>query len=293
MEDVCIDEVKQPERLWEILDVMKDAWQMKDYTEAVPPHLLRAVQDNGGLLLVAYDGNEIIGFVFGIIGRENNMFYHYSHMVGVKRRYRGKGVGLKLKLAQREWAIRNGYNLVMWTYDPYQGLNAKFNFTKLGVICNRYYKNYYGVMKDGINKGMISDRFKVEWWVNSRFVIDRINRKGNLFPDVKGIFTRAELVVETLIDKDGDRMVSNVNLNSSSKFILIEIPSDINVLKEKSIRKANDWKLKLRPVFEEYFRRGYYTVDFISLEENVKRRNFYLLVKEKKERILNGEFLED
>jgi len=292
MENIRIGTIDNPEKLWDVLEVMKDAWQMPDYTEAVPPHFLRAIQDNGGLLLAAYNGDEIIGFVLGIIGRENDNFYHYSHMVGVKRKYWRKGIALQLKLSQREWALKNGYKLVMWTYDPYQGLNANFNFSKLGVICNRYYEDYYGIMKDGINKGLITDRFKVEWWIDSWFVKEKIKKKKPFFEKDK-IFSIASHVVHTFLDSENDRMIKKIEYNFSNRYILIEIPSDINSLKKKSVKKANDWKIKLRPVFKKYFEKGYIIIDFYTMKNREERRNFYLLVREKKERILNGEIFKD
>ena len=88
-------------------------------------------------------------------------------------------------------------------------------------------------------------------------------------------------------------MIKNINYDFSNKYILIEIPGDINSLKKKSITKANNWKLKLRPVFKTYFKKGYIIIDFYSIKLNNDRRNFYLLVNESKERILNGEFYKD
>lgn len=171
MSNWIIRRVKDPSEYWEIMDVMKDAWGMNDYTDAVPPHLLKAIDDNGGVLRVTEADGRIVGFVLGFPAlKSDGRLYHYSHMVGVRRAYRGRGIALELKLAQRKVVLAQGLDLIEWTYDPAQGLNAKFNFAKLGVICRKYYPNYYGEMGDSINRGMISDRFKAEWWIKSERV---------------------------------------------------------------------------------------------------------------------------
>ena len=289
MSSWIIRRVKDPSEYWEIMDVMKDAWGMDDYTEAVPAHLLKAIDDNGGVLRVAEADGRIVGFVLGFPAlKPDGSLYHYSHMVGVRRAYRGRGIALALKLAQREVVLAQGLDLIEWTYDPAQGLNAKFNFAKLGVVCRRYYPNYYGEMRDSINRGMISDRFKVEWWVKSERVKKRVN--GELLPpsleDVRGI---ADSVFKTVVVNGCIRRVEKVKLDLDSEVLLVEIPGDINEMKRYSLDLANEWKLKLRSVFQEYFSRGYVAVDFISVKVNGCRRNFYVLWKAPLEKILRGE----
>lgn len=289
MSSWIIRRVRDPSEYWEIMDVMKDAWGMDDYTEAVPAHLLKAIDDNGGVLRVAEADGRIVGFVLGFPAlKPDGSLYHYSHMVGVRRTYRGRGIALALKLAQREAVLVQGLDLIEWTYDPAQGLNAKFNFAKLGVVCRKYYPNYYGEMRDSINRGMISDRFKVEWWVKSERVKKRVN--GELLPpsleDVQGI---ADSVFETVIVNDCIRRVEKVKLELDSEVLLVEIPGNINEMKQYSLDLANEWKLKLRSAFQEYFSRGYVAVDFISVKANSCRRNFYVLWKAPLEKILCGE----
>ena len=61
----------------------------------------------------------------------------WSHMAGVLPEYRG-GLGYRLKLAQRERALAQGYDLIEWTFDPLQAMNAHFNFAKLGGVVEEY-----------------------------------------------------------------------------------------------------------------------------------------------------------
>ena len=61
----------------------------------------------------------------------------WSHMAGVLPEFRG-GLGFRLKLAQRERALAQGYDLIEWTFDPLQAMNAHFNFAKLGGVVEEY-----------------------------------------------------------------------------------------------------------------------------------------------------------
>ena len=58
--------------------------------------------------------------------------------------YRSAGVGYQLKLLQRERTLAMGLDLIEWTYDPMQAMNAHLNFAKLGVVVEEYEVNVYG-----------------------------------------------------------------------------------------------------------------------------------------------------
>src|SRR5258708_39216505 len=76
---------------------------------------------------------------------------------------RDEGLGLRLKLAQRERALQMGIDLIEWTYDPLQALNAHLNFAKLGVVVEDYEENIYGVSSSPLHSGSPTDRFVAEW----------------------------------------------------------------------------------------------------------------------------------
>ena len=89
--------------------LQQQVWAMPDNLEVVPLHLLVTVQRNGGLLLGAFDGDDLVGFVFGFPGvSSNGKLKHCSHLMGVASSHRSRGVGYKLKLAQRELVLDQG-----------------------------------------------------------------------------------------------------------------------------------------------------------------------------------------
>src|SRR5213080_5434668 len=132
----------------------------------VPRELLLTMQLNGGLVLGAFfpDGR-LVGFCFAFLGRRNGQLRLCSHQLGVVPELRGGGIGIALKEAQRADALRLGYELVSWTFDPLEARNAYINLHRLGCIARLYDRDHYGDMEDELNRGLPSDRFEVEWWL--------------------------------------------------------------------------------------------------------------------------------
>ena len=101
-----------------------------------------------------------------------NEIFGYSHMMAVAKDYQNKGVGARLKWAQRERALSEGRKLLKWTWDPMQARNAHFNLIRLGVTVDSYAENYYGIdysADSGIKErlGLPSDRLFATWNLDS------------------------------------------------------------------------------------------------------------------------------
>jgi predicted GNAT superfamily acetyltransferase len=138
----------------------KFIWGADD--EAVSVNLLVATISEGGVALGAFDSNDdLVGSVYGFATNEVGVLH--SHYLAVSPEYRSAGLGAKLKLAQAEWCLANGYTSMRWTYDPLQLVNAHLNLNKLGSLGVAYHVNHYGAL-GGINGGMPSDRLTVQWW---------------------------------------------------------------------------------------------------------------------------------
>src|SRR2546428_9421112 len=157
--------------------VQRDAWGIEQADIIIPFHVMIGAQHHGGLVLGAYDGRKMVGCLFGIAGRDKKRQFHYSHITGVLRTYQKRGVGLLLKKRQRDLVLKEGLDLVKWTFDPLQAGNAFFNIRKLGAIAREYHRDLYGRMPDSLNKSMISDRFEAEWWIRTRRVNNILHGK--------------------------------------------------------------------------------------------------------------------
>jgi predicted GNAT superfamily acetyltransferase len=267
--------------------IQRKTWRMRDL-DVLPSRFLHVLQHNGACLLGAYDGDEIVGFVFGVLGTVEGLtdrvdevaaarLQMYSVLMGVAPEYQSMGIGYRLKIAQREFALRVGVRLVTWTYDPLESRNAYLNIGKLGVVCQSYKRDYHGPMS-GLNVGLPSDRFHIEWWVTSNRVKGRLTSGRGALGFQAFISGGAKLVNEAKVSDDGVLRPANDFLHEDSRLILVEIPSALQAIKEVDLDAAQAWRLHTRNLFEHYFERQYLVTDFIRRRvEHGIDRSFYAL----------------
>jgi chorismate synthase len=128
--------------------------------ELVAVNMLVATISEGGMAIGAFDGDRLVGSVYGFATAEPHVLH--SHYLAVDPDYRRSGLGVALKYQQRDWCLANGRTAMRWTFDPLQLGNAHLNLRSLGAVGARYHANLYGPMP-GINGGLPSDRLVVEW----------------------------------------------------------------------------------------------------------------------------------
>jgi predicted GNAT superfamily acetyltransferase len=118
----------------------------------------------GGVVLLAYDEGDPIGFLFSFPALYRGENVLWSHETGLLPAYLHRGVGFKLKQTQRSLAAELGYRNIVWTFDPLVSRNAYFNIVKLGAHVDAYKVNAYGADEtDLINQGVETDRFIAVW----------------------------------------------------------------------------------------------------------------------------------
>ena len=218
----------------------------------------------------------MVGVLMGFTALSRGRPYHYSHITGVRRDYQSRGVGYALKLGQREYVLRRGLNLVKWTFDPLQARNAFFNIAKLGGVCRTYIRNMYGILGDALNRGRLTDRFEIEWWVGSRRVRKLLER-GYLGLSLSELLDQGVEVVNETVKKNGVRQPSQVRLGLRGRRLLVEIPENIVRVGDVSLVASRAWTLSFRRIFERYFGRGYVVTDVLVESGSGERRVFYLL----------------
>jgi predicted GNAT superfamily acetyltransferase len=138
-----------------------------DPADVIPRRMFLLAQRIGGQVLGAYVGNVVAGFAMALPGYRNGHSYLHSHMVGVLPEYRNLGLGRTLKLAQRNDALKRGFQLMEWTFDPLEIKNAHLNIARLGAIVRRYKRNFYGPSSSPLQGGLPTDRVYAEWWLDS------------------------------------------------------------------------------------------------------------------------------
>ncbi len=262
-------------------DLQRVVWQMPDWRDVVPANLLVTAQKNGGLVIGAFDADSrLVGLAFSFLGFDHDrpLVKQCSHMLAVLPEYQSQKIGIRLKLEQRLLALAQDISLMTWTYDPLLSLNAHLNIARLGAIARRYVKDAYGEMTDGLNAGLASDRFEVEWWLKSRRVSERLAGKTHA-PDWDSLI-RAGAAPAFEIETDGrawPRIVKERELGEDC--LLVEIPSDMTSLKAADLGLARDWRSRTRSLFQRAFAAGYVVSNF-SVSRSSGLRAAYVLTRE-------------
>jgi len=259
--------LESPEDMTAIEALQRMVWPGSE-TDVVPAHMLITAIHNGGLVAGAYSADQLIGFVFGFPGIEftpdGPRPKHCSHMMGIHPQHRDLGVGFALKRAQWQMVRHQGLDHITWTYDPLLSRNAYLNITKLGAVCNTYRRSEYGEMRDGLNAGLPSDRFQMDWWINTRRVERRLSKRPRR-PLKLDHFSKADLqpLYSFYSEAGGWPRPPEHFSPLDGKLALAEIPSDFGTLKDADFSLARDWRFFSREVFETAFSAGYIVTDFI------------------------------
>lgn len=262
--NITIREINEPTEMRPVEELQKEIWGIPDL-DVVPLTQLVAAKEAGGVLIGAFDGEAMIGFVYGFPSFERGEVAHHSHMLAVKPSYRNYDLGRRLKLAQREHIIAQGMDLMSWTFDPLQSLNAHFNFGKLGVIADRYLVNFYGEDAASFLHQTGTDRLWVSWLVSSERVKERISG---------GSYSPPSNVGPSLVQVETDDSSRRNELALTQEHAAIEIPSNIDALpREMGLR----WRDDTRWAFTEALKAGYFVDAFVRETRGDKRTGKYIL----------------
>ena len=234
-----------------VVDLEREIWG-PGYDDVVPVPILAVTAHCGGILIGAFDRDRLIGFVYSLPGIKHGRPMQWSHMLGVVDEFRSDGVGSHLKELQRERALAMGLDLIEWTYDPMQALNAHLNFMKLGVVVQEYGENVYGQSGSPLHAGNPTDRFIAEWWIRRERVrhdpigAQRVNRMAPA----------------------GEWLVcADIQLDLDARRLMVEIPMGFTEMLSRAPELALDWRMATRKIFTSYFARGYRAVEFFLNRE--------------------------
>jgi predicted GNAT superfamily acetyltransferase len=265
-----LDECRQ------VAELEKDIWGYTDAEDVVPPPVLIVSVKRGGVLLGAFDAaGAMKGFVYSIPGIKNGGLIQWSHMLGVTREARDSGLGRRLKLAQRERTIAMGIDVIEWTFDPLQALNAHLNFARLGVVAEDYEENLYGASSSPLHRGTPTDRLIVEWRLRAPHVERRIASDGVAL--MRDASIAAAPVLNPSIDRGARLAPGPADLRLDDPRLLVEIPVDVSEMLVADPALALQWRLATRTIFQHYFRRDYRVVDFFL--SRASGRGQYLLAR--------------
>lgn len=267
-----IDELRACERL------QRHAWEMDTDLDVVPVTHLVASDKAGGILLGAFLEDRLAGFCYGFLGRHEGRLLHWSHMTAVESGYRDSGIGAALKWAQRRRALEQGLDLMAWTYDPLESRNAYFNFSKLGILARRYWRDVYGETGSPLHHGIPTDRFLAEWYLRSPRVGARARGEPSRIVDELAAGPDLPFVLEA--DRSGPvPRPRQPGVELEARRLLCEIPGDIQAVKSADLEAARSWRDVTRELFTRGFEAGYRVRECIRTRE-ARPRTCYLLERD-------------
>jgi predicted GNAT superfamily acetyltransferase len=179
-------------------------------------------------------------------------------MLAVRPSVRGRGVGRRLKWAQREEALRRGLSLVTWTFDPMRAENARLNLHHLGAVSREVLADFYGDTTSTIHHGLPTHRLFVRWELGS----PRVRRRSAGEP--APIPGRAPVVPEVGW-RDGLPVPSPAALDLEAPEVHLEVPLAWDALCRADAGLAREWQETVRRACAGLFGAGYTAVDCVEV----------------------------
>jgi predicted GNAT superfamily acetyltransferase len=163
-------------------------------------------------------------------------------MLAVRPDWRGRGIGLALKWAQREEALGRGLRLVTWTFDPMRAGNARLNLSRLGATAGELLPDFYGTTSSGLHQGLPTDRLLARWELDSERV--RARAAGELPP---------------------------AEWESPEPGPVLAIPADWDAVCRRDLAHARSLQAEVSRGFARLFARGYVAVDCLAPADGLAR----------------------
>lgn len=245
MEETTIRECTTIEEFDGCVALQREAFGLPDLELSPRRHLIVS-RRAGGWTLGAFVGDCMVGFVHHLAAVHGDEVFGYSHMMAVAKDYQNKGVGVRLKWAQRERAMKERRKRIKWTWDPMMARNAHFNLNRLGATVDTYAGNFYGTdystdasLTEKV--GLPSDRLVATWNLDSA----RVNALAN------GAATPVDA-----------RLVASV-----------AIPAEWTALVKQDPTRARDEQARVREEFQKAFEQRLICAGF----ERGEKESRYLL----------------
>ena len=257
--------------------LQRAVWGLSDL-EIVSTLELTATLHAGGLLhLAENESGQAVAFAYAFPAIRGGVAHLHSDMLAVLPGYQERGIGGRLKWAQRDDALRAGVSLITWTFDPLQARNANLNLHRLGALAMEFLEDFYGVTSSSLHHRLPTDRLLVYWNLRSPRVVALAEKhEPNLRVPIPNLPRINDVKWQA-----GWPVSSEPRLDLEAPELLLEIPPDWNVLAAAAPWVAEGWQARVKRAFQAYLGRGYVGADFALTEEGGRRRPFYVLKKKK------------
>lgn len=254
---LAVREVHDMADLAEVCELIDAIWRPAPGATPISLELMRALSHAGNYVAAAYQNGQLAGTSIAFLSDPPGTSLH-SHITGALG---SRGVGLALKLHQRQWALDRGLSRITWTYDPLIRRNAHFNLTKLAAMPEEYLPSFYGDMSDAINSGDETDRVLAVWRLSDPPAVAAAS----------GIPHRVEpppAAGYALRDEDGKPVIGSTR----APFLLVQTPADAERLRQDDPGAAKAWRLAMREVLSKLLADGAHVIGFHNKASYVVER---------------------
>ena len=133
-----------------------------------------------------------------------------------------------------------------------------------------------------------SDRFQVDWWINTERVNRRLSKRPRLALDLAHFLSAGTELLNPPhlgpggLAHPGDQVrweiidAGEASANEA-RMALVEIPADFMALRAADPALALAWRMHTRELFQRLFEAGYLVTDFVHVDGE-QARSFYVLV---------------
>jgi chorismate synthase len=235
--------------------LQREVWGLSDLEITSSIQLIATVHAGGLLLVAEAAGEGVVGFSYAFAAWNDGAPHLHSDMLAVLPSWRGIGLGLRLKWAQREAALARGLSLVTWTFDPMRAPNARLNLRHLGAIARELLPDFYGRTSSALHHGLATDRLLARWELAS----PRVKRLAAGKPHASSNARAAR--INEVRSQDGLPRSSDPRLDLEAERLLLQVPSDWDAVCRADAGVASEWQAIVARAFAACFARGYAAVD--------------------------------
>ena len=272
-QQIAIRELDSIADLRRAIALEKEVWSLHD-ADLTPLATALASRAAGAFWLGAFDGPDLVGIAYAFPSLYDGRAGFHSHLLAVRESHRKDGLGYRLKMAQREHALALGVGEITWTFDPLLSRNAHLNFSRLGVISQKYIADFYGPQTSSPLHVNGTDRLWVTWPLGSKRVEVRL--RGN---DGRAESMDALKHLEPLVRFDGKSRPALADLPAAilRQRIAIEIPGDIARMEQDEMSLAREWRTATRTAFTTALQAGFVVKEFCRFVRGQQGPGAYLL----------------
>ncbi len=274
--EITYRDLRTLDELRRIVELEMIIWEYTDAEDAVPVPILAINVKRGGILVGAFDASDVmVGFAYSMPGLRDGRLVQWSHMLGVLDGYRSLGLGRALKLEQRQRALAMDVEVIEWTFDPMQAMNAHLNLSKLGAVIEEYAENIYGESSSALHRGTPTDRFVAVWRLASPRVTERLaGRAADRPPGDAASTARIPRINDAQMA--GEWLACGTwNATLEDSRLRVEIPVGFTEMQQSSPDAARAWRMASRDIFTTYLPRGYLVTEFVL--DRDAGRGWYIL----------------